>query len=96
MLRSRRTSQFLCLLLSTLLGSGIAHACLLADRLRVVAPHLSEEEVMALAHGSMKVEIIPYAFQGATPCVDGMADIFPCDNVDLVGFLEMDDIGGGN
>lgn len=96
MSRSRRSTQFFCLLLSFVLGSGVAHACLLADRLRVVAPHLTEEEVMALAHGSMKVDVIPYAFRGPHDCIGGMADIFPCDGVDLVGFLTLSQIGGGS
>jgi len=96
MTRTRRTSQFLCLLLSNLIGSGVANACLIAERLRVVAPHLSEAEVLALAHGSMEVEVIPYEFEGPSGCVEGMADIFPCDNVDLVGFLTLAQIGGGS
>ena len=28
-------------------------------------------------------------------CVDGMADIFPCDNIDLVAFMPIREIGGG-
>jgi choice-of-anchor B domain-containing protein len=96
MIRSRRTSQTLCLLLSFWLGIGIANACLIAERLRVVAPHLSEEEIQALAHGSMTPELIPYAFEGASNCVNGMADIFPCNKVDLVGFLTLAQIGGGS
>jgi len=93
---SRFKSRITCFLLSIVLGSGVAHACLLADRLRVVAPHLSEEEVQAYAHGSMEMTIIPYAFPGPSSCIDGMADIFPCDSVDLVGFLTLEEIGGGN
>lgn len=96
MFSSRRLSQFLCLLLGGFLGSGFAHACLLEERLRVVAPYLSEEQVSAYAHGSMEMNIIPYSFPGSTACVDGMADIFPCDKIDLVGFLTLAEIGGGN
>ncbi len=96
MTRTRRFSKSLSLLLSFFLSTGVAHACLLAERLRVVAPHLSEAEIMALAHGSMEVEVIPYAFRGATTCEGGMADIFPCENVDLVGFLTLAEIGGGS
>ncbi len=32
---------------------------------------------------------------GATECVDGMAAIFPCDNVDLSSFLPLEALGGG-
>ena len=31
----------------------------------------------------------------ATPCVGGFADIYPCDNVDLLAFMPLADIGGG-
>lgn len=30
-----------------------------------------------------------------TPCVDGMADIYPCQNVDLLAYMPLADIGGG-
>lgn len=33
---------------------------------------------------------------GQSPCIDGMAGPYPCDNVDLMGFLPLDEIGGGN
>ena len=32
---------------------------------------------------------------GATPCVGGMAGIYPCQNVDLMSYLPMANIGGG-
>lgn len=96
MTASRRFAQFLCFLLSLALGTGVAHACLLADRLRIVAPHLTEAEIRELDHGSMSMEQIPYRFTGSFNCIDGMADIFGCQNVDLVGFLTMAEIGGGS
>ena len=34
--------------------------------------------------------------QGATPCVDGHAGQWPCRNVDLLSFLPMSALGGGN
>lgn len=92
----RHRSLLLCVMLVTALGSGAASACLIEERLRVVAPHLTEQEVMALAHGSMEIEVIPYAFGGPSGCVSGVADIFPCHNVDLAGFLALAEIGGGS
>ncbi len=73
-----------------------AAACLLAERLRVVAPHLTEEEIQLYAHGNMDPVRIPYHLTAATPCVGGQADIFTCDNVDLLGHLNLSEIGGGN
>lgn len=37
----------------------------------------------------------PLAGLGATPCVDGFADVYPCSNVDLLAFMPLADIGGG-
>jgi choice-of-anchor B domain-containing protein len=31
-----------------------------------------------------------------TPCVDGMAGIYPCENVDLAAFVPLEDIGDGD
>ena len=70
-------------------------ACLLAKRLRVVAPHLTEEEVQLYAHGNMHPKMTPYNLLAATPCVNGQADIFSCDKVDLMGHLNLSQIGGG-
>jgi choice-of-anchor B domain-containing protein len=36
------------------------------------------------------------AATGATPCAGGMAGIYPCQNVDLMAFLPLAAIGGGN
>jgi choice-of-anchor B domain-containing protein len=30
------------------------------------------------------------------PCIDGMSGIYPCDNIDLLSFLPLAQIGGGN
>ena len=36
------------------------------------------------------------AAAGATPCAGGMAGVYPCQNVDLLAFLPLAAIGGGN
>jgi choice-of-anchor B domain-containing protein len=55
------------------------------------------EEVME------KLKAIPVDFEpiaspalGATPCVGGMADIYPCENVDLLAFVPLPSMGAGN
>jgi len=96
MTKVRFAPVLFCALLLAPMTADLADACLLADRLRIIAPHLTEEEVMALAHGAMERTVIPYDFGGPTPCTDGMADIFPCDKVNLVGFLTLAEIGGGD
>jgi choice-of-anchor B domain-containing protein len=37
----------------------------------------------------------PLKAMGATPCVNGTAGTFPCQNIDLASFLPLADIGGG-
>lgn len=37
----------------------------------------------------------PMSAMGLTPCVNGMAGTFPCQNVDLASFLPLASIGGG-
>jgi choice-of-anchor B domain-containing protein len=36
------------------------------------------------------------AAMSGKPCIDGMAGIYPCDNVDLLSFLPLAQIGGGS
>ncbi|MGH2538718.1 MAG: choice-of-anchor B family protein [Candidatus Promineifilaceae bacterium] len=43
-----------------------------------------------------KVPVQDLAPMGATPCVGGMAGPYPCDNVDLLAFLPLGNIGGGS
>jgi choice-of-anchor B domain-containing protein len=39
---------------------------------------------------------VAWAALSATPCVNGYAAQFPCDNVDLLAYLPLSNIGGGN
>ncbi len=39
---------------------------------------------------------MPLAAMSATPCVDGLAGQYPCKNVDLLAFMPLASIGGGN
>ncbi len=90
--------KFLVALLALTLGwttTFPVDACLLAHRLRVVAPHLTEQEVQLYAHGNMNPQKLAYKLLAATPCVNGQADIFACDGVDLLGHLNLSEIGGG-
>ena len=73
-----------------------ADACLLAHRLRVVAPHLTEAEIELYAHGNMDPHKIHYELPAAAACVGGQADIFTCDGIDLLDHLNLSEIGGGN
>ncbi|MEM7585374.1 MAG: choice-of-anchor B family protein [Acidobacteriota bacterium] len=73
---------------------AVSEACVMASRLRAIAPHLTEEQIMKIAHDPTHGELIPYKLDAPEACTDGMADIFPCDNVDLLAFLSPADLGG--
>jgi len=64
--------------------SGLAVLAPVADAASLQAP-VSES---AIDEG-------PGEALGATPCVGGMAGIYPCNNVDLMAFLPIATIGGG-
>lgn len=57
--------------------------------LRRVYDGWSRSRVITEARG------LPAIVGREVPCVDGKADIFPCDNVDLVSFLPVAEMGGG-
>ena len=61
------------------------------------AKRFSELEAKWLKfNAEMNMNHIPYELKAASTCVNGMADIFPCSNVDLLSHLTLAEIGGGN
>ncbi|MEM7351567.1 MAG: choice-of-anchor B family protein [Acidobacteriota bacterium] len=95
--RMTATVRFLLLtLLCVTVAAPPAEACVLADRLRAVQPDLTEEQIMELAHDHSSRHTIPYSLDSAAPCTGGMADIFPCDNIDLLAFIPPGEMGGGS
>ncbi len=57
--------------------------------------YLSAQQESLAAHGHGSQRFIAYSLQESTACADGVADIFPCENVDLLAHLPLDEIGGG-
>nr|ADB11403.1 regulatory P domain-containing protein [Spirobranchus lamarcki] len=55
----------------------------------------NEAKRNCLAKGSCP-EYLPYASEDATPCVDGFANGWPCDKVDLLAFIDWTDLGFDN
>ncbi|MEO1084317.1 MAG: hypothetical protein AAFY88_08750, partial [Acidobacteriota bacterium] len=85
--------------------SAPAFACSVAARLHYekAAPEDREKRATELAERwlnadgmDMDMTKIRYALKAVEPCADGMADIFPCDRVDLLAHLPLSDIGGGS
>ena len=84
------------LLLATALAPTIAWACFTSDRaieLGRMHPDLDFESLAHHMHGEQPIE---YAYRGPAGCLDGMSDIFPCAGVELAGWLELPEIGGGS
>ncbi len=73
-----------------------AGACHTPDHLEHLEHRLTPEQLAMLSAIADPQPQIPYVLGAATPCVDGMADIFRCANVDLLAHLASNTIGGGN
>jgi choice-of-anchor B domain-containing protein len=87
-----------CLLAAGLAApSRIAEACHTYDHaqhLRGVGIGVPEEVMQKLKAIPVDFEPIVSPALGATPCVGGMADIYPCENVDLLAFVPLASMGG--
>ena len=84
------------LLASTTVSSEAAHACHLPESLRTQEASLTKAQLALLAHGGSRRQRIEYKLAEVTACVDGLADIFPCHNIDLLAHLPLAEIGGGS
>ncbi|MDX1626779.1 MAG: choice-of-anchor B family protein [Wenzhouxiangellaceae bacterium] len=74
----------------------VAWACFTQDRAAVLGVLHPDSDFENLAHRMHGVETIEYAYRGPAGCVDGMSDIFPCQGMELAGWLELSEIGGGS
>ena len=83
-MKTKKLIWFLALLLTLI---PVSHS--------LVAAHDDEKEHGIGVGGNGQPNNQPLAAMGLTPCVGGMADTFPCRNVDLAAFLPLSDIGGG-
>ncbi len=82
------------LVLVSLLWTLSAYPCHIPDMLQH-QKYLSPSQMSILAHGHDAMAKIAYSLAAPVSCQGGMADIFPCRNVDLVSFLQLAEIGGG-
>ncbi len=79
--------------------SPVAEACHThehAKALEGLGEHIPPEVMAKLASIPTDFSTIPTAPLGATPCVDGMADVYPCSNVDLLAHVPLGSMGGGS
>ncbi len=82
-------------LVLTLLVPAAAVPCHVAANLRY-ADDLTPAQKSLLAHGGIQPESIAYRLEEATVCDGGSADIFPCQDVDLLAHVPLSAIGGGS
>ena len=78
------------------LATSLAWACFTSKQtqdLRSMHPNMDIEALMHEMHQQPK---IPYTFRGAQSCTGGMSGEFPCLSVDLVGHLDLEDLGGAD
>ncbi len=85
-------------LLAIAAGPGrLAHACHTYDHV-VMLEHAGHDVPTRvkelLASKPLDRTVFDYAPLGFTPCVDGMAGIYPCSNVDLLAALPATSMGG--
>jgi len=70
-------------------------ACHTPSRSAIIGKQYPDMDFVKLMHAAHQQPYTGYQFRGSGQCVNGMADIFPCQGVDLVGHLDLPAIGGG-
>jgi len=83
-------------LLTAIAAPALAWACFTSERaaeLGTLHPDLNFESLAQHMHGEERIE---YAWRGPSGCINGVSDIFPCSGVELAGWLDLPEIGGGS
>lgn len=83
------------LLLFLVLLPTLAWACFTSERAAVLGELHPDLEFESLAHHMHGEAPIEYAYKGPAGCDGGTSDIFGCDGIELAGWLELPEIGGG-
>ncbi len=92
---NRRCSYIYWTLLSVLLVMP-AWACFTSERAEILGKLHPDRDFEALAHHMHHQHGIEYTWRGPAGCIDGMSDIFPCHGIELAGWLEIPELGGGS
>lgn len=72
-----------------------AQACHTPARSAVLGKKYPDMDFAQMMHAAHNQPYTGYKFKGKMICNGGMADIYPCQNVDLMGHLDLGSIGGG-
>lgn len=78
-----------------LLAGWPAEACQTPARSAILGKKYPDWDFAQMMHAAHNQPYSGYQFKGTTTCQNGMADGFPCQNIDLVGHLDLPEIGGG-
>lgn len=70
-------------------------ACHTPSRSVIIGKQYPDMDFVKLMHAAHQQPYTGYQLQGTGECIDGMADVFPCQRVDLLGHLDLPAIGGG-
>ena len=85
-------SIMVAVVLLTMLSNALAHDDSMPGQGRVPAHARDNMRAFAAEHHHNE----HLSAQGITSCTGGMAGGYPCSNIDLMAFLPLDQIGGGN
>lgn len=78
-----------------LLAGWPAEACQTPARSAILGKKYPDWDFAQMMHAAHNQPYSGYQFKGTTTCQNGVADGFPCQNIDLVGHLDLPEIGGG-
>lgn len=86
-------ARSLCLVL--VFASFTAMACFTPQRSEVLNKAYPDTNFSQMMHQMHSQPYKGYKFKGVTKCINGKADMYDCHNVDLIGHLNLNEIGGG-
>ena len=81
------------LILALLFASFTAFACFTPQRSAVLNKSFPDTNFSKMMHEMHSQPYKGYKFKGAQSCINGKADIYDCHNVDLIGHLNLNEIG---
>jgi len=74
----------------------VGETCHLPEHVRLMGHEFSPEQMRLMSLGDINLDAIAYELEAAAPCVNGQADIFSCDGIDLLANVPLNQIGGGS
>jgi len=83
------------IVLITILAWLPAQACQTPAQAAEIGKKYPDWDFANMMHAAHNQPYTGYKFKGTQTCTGGMADQFPCMNIDLVGHLDLPNIGGG-